>query len=244
VTAVLGSARPDALLAVSADPAAARAWLVEVAAGLPVLSLPADAERDEVALVIGALTGAFETAGDAGAAAADVEAAGASVVPLHAWVEVESELPESRIEGGASSDESAGVAPEAPRAVAEQPGAAEEPPVVDPVAAAIPEVGTALQASPESALILAKLEEVRSGSYFDVLGLEPGATSQAVHARYETLARAFSAERFEGRVGATFEEHLREIGRGLFDAVYVLGDDDLRARYAAALDGRSRRALM
>ena len=109
--------------------------------------------------------------------------------------------------------------------------APEAPAASDPA----PQSAQALQTFPERDRILAKLQQVRNASYYDVLELDSGATSATVRARHEALAGAFSPERFAGRVGETFEEHLCEIASGLDDAYYVLGDDDLRQAYRAAL---------
>jgi hypothetical protein len=81
----------------------------------------------------------------------------------------------------------------------------------------------------------AKLSQVRLADYFALLEVEPDASTWIIREGHERLARRFSARGWPHRLSPVELEALDEVGRGLADAVLVLGDDDLRARYQRAL---------
>lgn len=254
IATVIRAVQPAALLAVADDPVASREFLsgIEGAAGLPLLALPSMAGADEVSLIVGALTGQL------GAAPAPLEPAPAAEPPRerrHAEaaqpVDVRSaplaeRAPTPAGPHASRSDRSAArikqpalpidiltppvERPAPPLGRAAPPRGREAEPLDPPGSAAM-----AAQGGATRELVRVALEQARTGSYFDLLGLEPGATAAAVRQRVQAMTEALRHERMPGQVDAELEGGLREVGRALDDAWYVLGDDDLRSRYAAAI---------
>lgn len=256
--AVLGSVGPAAMLAVSEDPVEARRFLVGLPGGegLPVLALPADAGVDEVSLVVGALTGTLgpprAPAPHGGPATLPPPlpqaalrrppvtvgvrpAVGAHVAPAPPQTVTVEQPPAPRGSDGERADVT--PAPRAPSA-SPDPGAATStapapvgvaPPTPEPMER-LPAVSGAARARE---LVDAALEHARRGTYFDLLGLDTGATAGAVRQRVDALAEVLRG----GAQGAAPELRAaaRELARALDDAWYVLGDDELRSRYAAAI---------
>jgi hypothetical protein len=83
--------------------------------------------------------------------------------------------------------------------------------------------------------LAAKLTQVRLADYFTLLEVEPDASTWVVREAHERLARRFSARGWPHRLSPLELEALDEVGRGLADALLVLGDDELRGRYQRAL---------
>ncbi len=140
------------------------------------------------------------------------------------------------------------ASPEAPPSTLSSPSASEA--VIDPVLvapyvappASIPAVDPAprpveagmdrLDLHPELA---AKLGQVRLADYFTLLEVEPEASTWVIREGHERLVRRFSARGWPHRLTPLELEALDEVGRGLADALLVLGDDELRGRYQRAL---------
>lgn len=85
----------------------------------------------------------------------------------------------------------------------------------------------------------AKYEQVKSGDYFEILGVEREATGYEVRAAFERLSREFHPMRFAAIEDAALPARLEEIGRMVAEAADVLTDDHTRASYARNLaEGR------
>lgn len=82
-------------------------------------------------------------------------------------------------------------------------------------------------------LVQAKLAEALTGDYFQVLGVEPGATPAEVRAAFEALRRRFDPHRVR-RDGPLWHQVV-EIAAVVDDAYAMLKDPRLRARYEDAL---------
>ncbi len=121
--------------------------------------------------------------------------------------------------------------------------------VLDPVPEVAPTLAPPLSALPEAARaqdpglerpelhpeLAARLTQVRLADYFTLLEVEPEASTWVIREAHERLARRFSARGWPHRLSPLELEALDEVGRGLADALLVLGDDDLRVRYQRAL---------
>jgi hypothetical protein len=81
-----------------------------------------------------------------------------------------------------------------------------------------------------------KYRQVRSASYFEVLGVPPDATEYEVRRAYEALRATFGPEQYaqQAQRGADVREELEEVAAVLRDAYEVLSDDERRAAYADA----------
>ncbi len=82
-------------------------------------------------------------------------------------------------------------------------------------------------------LVQAKLTEALTGDYFQVLGVEPGATVAEVRAAFEALRRRFDPHRVR-RDGPLWHQ-VSEIAAVVEDAYAMLSDPRLRTRYEDAL---------
>ncbi len=82
-------------------------------------------------------------------------------------------------------------------------------------------------------LVQAKLTEVLTGDYFQVLGVEPGATGAEVRAAFEALRRRFDPHRVR-RDGPLWHQ-VSEIAAVVDDAFAILSNPRLRTRYEDAL---------
>lgn len=237
VATIIRAVRPGALLGVSDDPASTRDFLgaVEGAGGLPVLALASLAAADEVALVVAALAGHAGAVGAEGAARVDpVRAEPPHVEPQRAGPlgaapgRPVTPPPVPRVSAQAPRVTTPSAPPEGPQ----QHGG----PVARPAG-----VGTADRRAtgPDSdatrELVRVALEQARVGTYFDLLGLAPGATPEVIRQRVAAMTVALRPERIPGPLDAELVRALGEVGRALDDALYVLGDEELRPRYAAAI---------
>ncbi|HUB06238.1 MAG TPA: DUF4388 domain-containing protein [Myxococcales bacterium] len=98
--------------------------------------------------------------------------------------------------------------------------------------------GLAADLSPEVQLaidlgrVAEKYEQVRSASYFEVLGVGLDATSYEVQQAYDRLAREFQPDRYDQIKDPAVRERLEEIQRVLAEARDILGDEGLRAEYS------------
>lgn len=236
VVTIIRAVRPDALLGVSDDPASTRDFLgaVEGAGGLPVLALASLAAADEVALVVAAL------AGHAGAVRSE---GAARVGPVRAEP--------SRVEPQRAGPLGAApglpvTPPPVPRVSAQAPHVTPPAPPERPLRHGRPVVGPAGVGTPERRatgpdgdatreLVRVALEQARVGTYFDLLGLAPGATPEVIRQRVAAMTAALRPERIPRPLDAELVRALGEVGRALDDALYVLGDEELRPRYAAAI---------
>ena len=84
-------------------------------------------------------------------------------------------------------------------------------------------------------LVGAKLAEVRSADYFQVLGVPHGATGSEIRASWEALKRRFDPHRVR-REGPLWHQVV-EIAAVVDDAHTLLSSDRLRGRYEQALGG-------
>ncbi len=80
-----------------------------------------------------------------------------------------------------------------------------------------------------------KYEQVRSGNYFEVLGVNPAATAYEIEQSYDRLAREFQPGRFQGLRNPELPGQLDEIQRLLAEARDILVDEGLREEYRAHL---------
>ncbi len=80
-----------------------------------------------------------------------------------------------------------------------------------------------------------KYEQVRSGNYFEVLGVSSSATAYEIEQSYDRLAREFQPGRFQELRNPELPGQLDEIQRLLAEARDILIDEGLREEYRAHL---------
>jgi hypothetical protein len=83
--------------------------------------------------------------------------------------------------------------------------------------------------------VLARFAVAREGDYFQVLGVERQADAAEIRRVHERLERELRPDALGAQLGAELAGELRVIREVLDEALRVLGDDSLRARYRAAL---------
>jgi len=84
----------------------------------------------------------------------------------------------------------------------------------------------------DRARVLARYALVREGDYFQLLGVGRNATSADVRRAYETLRREFAPESFDASISAELAPELAAIAEVFDEGLRVLGNDDVRRRYA------------
>jgi hypothetical protein len=89
--------------------------------------------------------------------------------------------------------------------------------------------------------IAARHALVREGDYFQLLGLDRGASEQELRAAYGFLSREFADETIGPELARDQRVELEEIRLVLDEAMHVLGDPTLRSEYAAHLPPASDR---
>jgi CheY-like chemotaxis protein len=82
-------------------------------------------------------------------------------------------------------------------------------------------------------LVRTKHQAVQGGDYFQVLGVDPAATTSELRAAYEDLSRRFDPHRV--RRDSPLWHQVVDIAEVLDDAWRLLSDSRLRARYEAAI---------
>jgi hypothetical protein len=80
-----------------------------------------------------------------------------------------------------------------------------------------------------------KLQQVRFGSYHQVLEVESAETAYGIRQQYEELSARFRPQGWPAPVGPQDVVVLDEIAQGLQEAYSILGTPELRASYEAAL---------
>ena len=88
-----------------------------------------------------------------------------------------------------------------------------------------------VEAAIDLARVAEKYEQVRTASYFEVLGVDRAATRYEVQEAYDRLAREFEPGRQKSFVDPALRERLEEIQRVLAEARDVLADEWLRESY-------------
>ncbi len=112
------------------------------------------------------------------------------------------------------------------------PRPAPAPPRADAPALPEPEPEPPRELHPELAQ---KLAQVRLGDYFSIVEVEPNASTWAIREACERLGRRYAPRGWVHRLSPEELEAMDEIGRGIADALMVLGDEELRTRYQRAL---------
>lgn len=108
------------------------------------------------------------------------------------------------------------------------------PPSRGPAAPALPEP----EPEPPRELhpeLAQKLAQVRLGDYFSIVEVEPNASTWAIREACERLGRRYAPRGWAHRLSPEELVAMDEIGRGIADALMVLGDEELRTRYQRAL---------
>ncbi|MHB8416687.1 MAG: DUF4388 domain-containing protein [Myxococcales bacterium] len=77
-----------------------------------------------------------------------------------------------------------------------------------------------------------KYEQVRTASYFELLGVGLDATTYEIQQAYERLAREFQPDRYGQIKDPSVQSRLEEIQRVLAEARDILGDEGLRTEYS------------
>jgi hypothetical protein len=85
------------------------------------------------------------------------------------------------------------------------------------------------------ARLLARCALVDEGDYFEVLGIDRGATAADVRRAHERIAREIGPDAIDATLAGELGPRLDAVRIVVAEAARVLGDDRLRARYAAAL---------
>ncbi len=93
------------------------------------------------------------------------------------------------------------------------------------------DVGPDVQLSIDLARVGEKYEQVRSASYFELLGVADDATRYEIEQAYERLAREVHPDRYQSIKDPVVRDRLEEIQRVLAEARDVLTDEGLRADY-------------
>lgn len=80
--------------------------------------------------------------------------------------------------------------------------------------------------------ILEQHEACKRGNYFEILGVDPRASSVDIQRALGALKRAYSKERFSVEINQTLGEELGDITQSISEAAYVLENSQLRDAYA------------
>jgi len=97
------------------------------------------------------------------------------------------------------------------------------------------EASAEIEARIDLTRVAEKYEQVRSGNYFEVLGVTSAATAYEIEQSYDRLAREFQPGRFQALRNPELPSQLDEIQRLLAEARDILVDEGLREEYRAHL---------
>jgi hypothetical protein len=97
------------------------------------------------------------------------------------------------------------------------------------------EAASEVEAQIDLTRVAEKYEQVRSGNYFEVLGVSSAATAYEIEQSYDRLAREFQPGRFRDLRQPELPAQLDEIQRLLAEARDILVDEGLREEYRAHL---------